>query len=196
MKQKHKKKSHKRGWIGKILFFLLLIGIVVTLFFLFRQEIFDSIKPWFEKRGILRERKEVTLYFSDQEGEYLVGEKRKILKRKDVEEEAEETIIELIRGPRGKLIRTLPPQTKLVTLKIDEKGVARVNFDKTLSKDHPGGSSAEIMSIYSIVNSLTLNFLQIKRVQILIEGETGESIAGHLILDQPISSKTDLIRRQ
>jgi len=196
MKQKHKKKSHKRGWIGKILFFLLLIGIVVTLFFLFRQEIFDSIKPWFEKRGILREKKEVTLYFSDQEGEYLVGEKRRILKRKDVEEEAEETILELIRGPRGKLIRTLPPQTKLVTLKIDEKGVARVNFDKTLSKDHPGGSSAEIMSIYSIVNSLTLNFLQIKRVQILIEGETGESIAGHLILDQPISSKTDLIRRQ
>jgi len=194
MKQRHKKRSRKKSGIGKALFFLILIGIIVTLFFLFRQEIFDSIKPWFEKRGILREKKEVVLYFSDQEGEYLVGEKRKILRRKDVEEAAEETIVELIKGPRGKLIRTLPPQTKLLTLKIDEKGVARVNFDKTLSKDHPGGSSAEIMSIYSIVNSLTLNFLQIKRVQILIEGKTGESIAGHLILDQPISSKTDLIK--
>jgi spore germination protein GerM len=194
MKKKGKKKSRKKGGIWKIFFPLIIIGIGFSILYLFHKEISDSIKPWFEKRRILREKKEVTLYFSDQEGEYLVGEKRKILKRKDVEEEAEETIIELIRGPRGKLIRTLPPQTKLLAVKIDEKGVARVNFDKTLSKDHPGGSSAEIMSIYSIVNSLTLNFLQIKRVQILIEGKTGESIAGHLILDQPISSKTNLIK--
>src|SRR4030042_3541032 len=104
MKQKHKKKSHKKGRIGKILFFLILIGIGISIFFLFRQEIFDSIKPWFEKRGILREKKGILLYFSDSEGEYLIGEKREILKRDEVEEEAEETINELIKGPKGKLI--------------------------------------------------------------------------------------------
>ena len=142
------------------------------------------------------EKREVLLYFSDFEEEYLVGEKRKILKKSEVKEEAKETIIELIKGPKGKLIPTVPPQTKLLTLQLDEKGVAKVNFNKALSKNHPGGSSAEIITVYSIVNSLTLNFPQIKKVQILIEGETGETIAGHLSLDQPISSKPELIGRR
>jgi spore germination protein GerM len=196
MKQKRKKKSHKKNRIGKILFFLILIGILVTLFFLFRQEIFDSVKPWFEKRGILREKRGILLYFSDGESEYLIGEKREILKRDEVEEEAKDAINELIKGPKGKLIPTLPPQTKLLGLELGEDGVAKVNFNKALSKDHPGGSSAEMMTLYSIVNSLTLNFSQIKRVQILIEGKAVETIAGHLSLRQPILPKPDLIRRQ
>ncbi|MCJ7749092.1 MAG: GerMN domain-containing protein [Desulfobacterales bacterium] len=196
MKQKRKKKSHKKNRIGKILFFLILSGILVTLFFLFRQEIFDSVKPWFEKRGILREKRGILLYFSDGESEYLIGEKREILKRDEVEEEAKDAINELIKGPKGKLIPTLPPQTKLLGLELGEDGVAKINFNRALSKDHPGGSSAEMMTLYSIVNSLTLNFSQIKRVQILIEGKAVETIAGHLSLRQPVLPKPDLIRRQ
>ena len=196
MKQKHKKKSHKKGRIGKILFFLILIGIGISIFFLFRQEIFDSIKPWFEKRGIVREKKGILLYFSDGESEYLIGEKREILKRDEIEEEAKDAINELIKGPKGKLIPTLPTQTKLLSLELGEDGVAKVNFNKSLSKDHPGGSSAEMMTLYSVVNSLTLNFPQIKRVQILIEGKGVETIAGHLSLKKPIPPNPDLIRRQ
>ena len=196
MKQKHKKKSHKKSRIGKILFFLILIGIGISIFFLFRQEIFDSIKPWFEKRGIVREKKGILLYFSDGESEYLIGEKREILKRDEIEEEAKDAINELIKGPKGKLIPTLPTQTKLLSLELGEDGVAKVNFNKALSKDHPGGSSAEMMTLYSVVNSLTLNFPQIKRVQILIEGKEIETIAGHLSLRQPVPPKPDLIRRQ
>ena len=163
--------------------------------FLFHREILNTFKPWFEKRKVVREKKMVTLYFSDSEGEYLVGEKREILKKREAREEAEETITELIKGPKGKLIPTLPLRTKLLSLQLDERGLAKVNFNKALSKDHPGGSSAEIMTVYSIVNSLTLNFPRIRRVQILIEGEVGASIAGHLSLDQPVSPNLDLVRK-
>jgi spore germination protein GerM len=194
MKQKRKKKSHKKGRGGKILFLLVIMGIGFSILYLFRQEISDSIKPWFEERGILREKKGILLYFSDSEGEYLIGEKREILKRDEVEEEAEETINELIKGPKGKLIPTLPRQTKLLDLELGEGGVVKVNFNKALSKDHPGGSSAEMMTLYSVVNSLTLNFHQIKRVQILIEGKAVETIAGHLSLKKPISPDPNLIR--
>ena len=205
-KKKGQRKNRKKGGTGKFFFFLIVIGLVVLMVYLFRQEIFHSLKPFLEKKPEkkvdikerkvdLKEKKIVTLFFSEEEGEYLVGERREILKQGDVREQAKETINELIKGPRSKLIRTLPPRTKLLALQISEKGVAKVDFNKSLSKEHPGGSSTEIMTIYSIVNSLTLNFPQIKGVQILIEGETGESIAGHLILDQPISSKTDLIRK-
>jgi spore germination protein GerM len=194
MKPKRKKRSSKKGRGGKILFLLILIGIGLTA--LFYQQIYDSIKPLFERWSVLVEKKEVLLYFSDSEGEYLIAEKRQILKKNVVKEEAKETIIELIKGPKEKLIPTLPPRTKLLALQINDAGVAKVNFSSALSKDHPGGSSAEMMTVYSIVNSLALNFPQIKRVQILIDGKSIETITGHLSLRQPISPKPDLIKRQ
>jgi len=194
MKTKRKKNSPQKSRGGKILFFLILIGVGLVL--LFHQQIFRSVKPLTKRRSALPERKEVLLYFSDNEGEYLVGEKRKILRKSAVQDEAKEMIIELIKGPNGKLIRTLPPRTELLTLEISNTGVARVNFTPALSKDHPGGSSAEIMTVYSIVNSLSVNFPQIRRVQILIDGKPIATIVGHLSLEQPVSPKPDLIKRQ
>jgi len=194
MKTKRKKNTPQKGRGGKILFLLVLIGIGFVL--LFHQQMFRSIKPLSKRRNIPAERKEVLLYFSDSEGEYLIGEKRKILKKNTVQDEAEETVIELIKGPNGKLIPTLPPRTELLTLQISDAGVARVNFNPALSKDHPGGSSAEIMTVYSIVNSLSLNFPQIKRVQFLIDGKPIATIVGHLSLEHPVSPKPDLIKRQ
>lgn len=178
----------------KILFLLILIGMIGLIFYLFRQDIVNSLKPLLERWSLVEKRKEVLLYFSDPEGEYLIGERRKILKKNEVKQEAKETILELVKGPRGELIPTVPPQTKLLTLQINEAGMAKVNFNLALSKDHPGGSSAEMMTVYSIVNSLALNFPQIKRVQILIDGKPIETIAGHLSLRQPISPKPDLIK--
>jgi spore germination protein GerM len=210
-KKKGQKKNRKKSGAGKVLFFLVVIGLGLFLAYQFRKEILESLEAFLkktpekslvrradkepEKRTSLQDRRIVTLYFSAEEGEYLAGEKREISSKGNAQEEAKEVVDELIKGPKGKLIRTLPPRTKLLALQVDEKGLAKVNFDRALSKDHPGGSSAEIMTVYSIVNSLTLNFPQIKEVQILIEGERGRSIKGHLALDRPISSRTDLIKK-
>ena len=202
-KKKSQKKSRKKGRAGKVFLVLILIGIGFVMIYLFRQEISNVLKPFLEKKEVTKEKKEkvaekkvVTLYFSDEQEEYLIGEKRQILKRDEVREEAEETIRELIKGPKGKLLPTLPPRTKILALQLDAKGMARVNFNQALHRDHPGGSSAEMMTLYSIVNSLTFNFPQIKQVQILIEGEKSQTIAGHLSLEDPIFSKPDLIKKQ
>jgi len=45
------------------------------------------------------------------------------------------------------------------------------------------------------VNSLTLNFPQIKRVQILIDGKAAESIAGHISLKQPVSFNPSIVKK-
>lgn len=185
----------KKGGAIKVLIFLIVIGIGALGVFLFHREISNAFKSWLQAKGVLKEKKRVVLYFSDPGSEYLSGEKREIARRDDVEEEAEELISELTKGPKGKLIATLPSRTRLLDLQLDERGIARVNFSKDLSKDHPGGSSGEMMTIYSIVNSLTLNFPEIKRVQILVDGKGIETIAGHISLRQPIGSNPDLIRK-
>jgi hypothetical protein len=195
MKRRRRKK--KDGGIRRLIIFLLIlfgIGIGIALLSLFRPEISRFGRPWFEKRGLFVEKREVTLYFSDHNAEYLTGEKRRITKRKNMEAEAEELLQELIQGPKGQLLPTLPPDTELLSFQIDGMGIGRVNFTKALSKDHPGGSSAEMMTVYSVVNSLALNFPEVKRVQFLVEGEEIETIAGHLSLRHPIPPKPDLIK--
>ena len=199
-KKKGQKKSQRKSGVGRFFLFLVIIGVGLFLAYQFRQEIFDSLKPLLEKKPekktAVKEKKIVTLYFSEEEGEYLVGEKREIPKKESVEEEAKEAIIELIRGPRGELIPTLPSQTELLGLQLDQRGLARVNFNRALTKNHPGGSSAEMMTVYSVVNSLTSNFPNIKRVQFLVEGKQVETIAGHLSLRQSVPPKPDLIKKK
>ena len=115
-----KRKSKKKSRAGKIFVLLILIGAGLFALIHFRQEILNALKPRVEKKVVSKERREITLFFSDEEGEYLIGEKRQILKRGDVEKEAKEAVTELTRGPKGKLIPTLPPQTKLLALELDE----------------------------------------------------------------------------
>jgi len=196
-KAKMKRKKRKKGKSGVkgVLITLVVIGIGIALLSLFRQEISRFVSPWIEKRGFIEGKREATLYFSDQEAEFLIGEKREIRKKEEVEEEAQEVIRELIKGPKGRLLPALPSQTELLSFQLDDKGTARVNFSSALSKDHPGGSSAEMMTVYSVVNTLITNFPVIKRVQFLVEGKEIESITGHLSLNRPIASKPDLIRK-
>jgi hypothetical protein len=195
--KKTRKKSRRKGTF--ILAVLIGIGIGGAVLLLLRQERGVVPRPAVKKPNIVKEQKKeeknVILYFSDENEEYLVGERNKITKRDRLDEEAKELVAELIRGPKGKLIPTLPSQTRLISLHVDEEGLAKISFSKAFTADHPGGSSSEIMTVYSIVNSLTANFPQIKRVQILVEGKEIESIAGHLSLKKPIPSKADLIKK-
>jgi hypothetical protein len=50
------------------------------------------------------------------------------------------------------------------------------------------------MTVYSVVNSLALNFPEVKRVQFLVEGKEIETITGHLSLIRPLSPRPDLIK--
>lgn len=191
---KRRRKAKKKGGRARTLLLLALLGVVMLGGVVFYKEISKPIRSWLEAKGVLNEKRQVTLYFGDPDSDFLLEEKREILKRDDVEEEAEELIGELARGPKGKLIATIPPRTRLLGFQIDERGVARVNFSKELSKDHPGGSSGEMLTVYSVVNSLTRNFPQVKSVQLLIEGRRIETIAGHLSVAHPLRSNPELIK--
>ncbi len=189
------KRRKKKSWVGRLVILLFIIGGVAFFSFLFRKEIIRRIEPLFERVEVVKEKKEVVLYFSNPEGEYLVGERRKISKKKELREEARELLNELIKGPSGKLIPTLPPRTKCLSVLVNEKGLAKVNFDQSLIKDHPGGSSAEILTAFSIVHSLTQNYPEIKKVQILVNGRPIETLSGHLSLKNPLSPNPNLIRK-
>jgi germination protein M len=137
----------------------------------------------------------VTLYFSDQQVEYLVGEKRRIPRRDRLPERAKAVLEELIRGPRSELLPTIPRGTRVRGVTIGEDGVCTVDFDGAIVRNHPGGTSSELMTVYSIVESLTKNVTGVQTVRILVEGEPRETFAGHLFIGAPLGPEPLYVRR-
>jgi germination protein M len=126
--------------------------------------------------------REIVLFFQSPREDLLAPEKRKILWTESVTDQARETVLELIEGPRTGLLPTLPAATGLREIYLREDGTAYVDLDRKFVDNHPGGSSAEIETVFSIVNTLTFNFPEIQRVKILVEGEERATLKEHLDL--------------
>ena len=134
----------------------------------------------------------VTLYFADENAEYLTPERRNITILSS--ETIEKVIVEeLIKGPtEGGHSATIPQGTKLLSLET-KNNVCFVNFSKSFIEKHSGGTSAEALTIYSIVNSLT-ELSGIDRVQFLIEGEKKEEFF-EFIFNEPFLPDKSLIKQ-
>lgn len=134
---------------------------------------------------------ELTLYFSDDQAMEVLPEKRTVEIDEDETQMPLEklAVLELLKGPQdADLKKTLPPEAKLLSVKVKD-GVAILDFSKELQAGHWGGSAGETMTIDSLLYTLT-EIDGIDRVQVLIEGEVIESLAGHYDWSEPFA-KTD-----
>jgi len=137
---------------------------------------------------------EVVLYFSDTQAMFLVPEKRAIIWSANQEELVRKMLEELIKGPTRKdLAPTMPPGVKINSVAL-QNGLATVDFSKELQTNHWGGSAGEMMTIYSIVNTLT-ELPELTQVQILIDKEKVDTIAGHLDVSQPLIRDNTIIAK-
>lgn len=134
------------------------------------------------------------LYFSDRTNSFLKSEDKKFSGLNDPLEFGKRIIEALISGPDGKLMRTIPEKTRLRALYITKDGTAYVDMSREIKDNHPGGIESEIMTIYSIVNSLVLNIPEINAVKILIDGKESTTLAGHIDLKFPLKADMLLIR--
>jgi len=137
----------------------------------------------------------IVLFFLSEEDTYLHPEERKIPADSSIVRQAKRTIEELIKGSQSGLISPFPPETELRELYVTKKGVAYVDFSEDIVEKYLSGSSAEISTIYSVVNSLTYNFRSIEKVFILIEGQEKETLGGHINLSRPFLPLYDLIAK-
>lgn len=134
------------------------------------------------------------LYFADKEKPFLIAEERDLLRAEDVISFAKVIVTALSDGPRQELMRTLPPETVLRALFIDQNKTAYVDFNESLKENHPGGSQAEILTIYAIVNSLVLNIPEIETVKFLFDGRESMTLCGHMDLRFPMKANMLLVR--
>ena len=138
------------------------------------------------------EKKYIKLYFSDLKSEKLIAEAREItVSQKETMEMR--VLKELVKGPvNPKLMKTIPAETKILSAETKE-GICFVNFSQEFRTRHTGGSAGEMMTVYSIVNSLT-EIDGVEKVQFLIEGQK-KDVFIHLIFNEPFSRDQELIQK-
>lgn len=136
---------------------------------------------------------DVVLYFGrmTETDFYLVPERRSVKRNKDLPRAA---LLELIKGPAGGtgLEGLIPKGTRLRNLTVRD-GTAYPDFSAEIRTNFPGGSRAEELLVYSIVNTLT-EFPGIRQVQFLINGDRADTIGGHMGIDMPLKRDESLIR--
>lgn len=129
----------------------------------------------------------IYLYFLDISSDRLKSEMRSINQAMSTVDQAKLTLTELVKGSTTGLKSTIPEGTVLLELFIDEKGCAYASFSYPLSQNHPGGITAELITIGSIVQTLASNFPEeIQKVQILIGNKEAKTLAGHIDISKPI----------
>jgi len=135
----------------------------------------------------------VFLYFVDPAHPYLTAEQRPGMEAEASVEFCRLLVESLIRGPSGGLARTIPPEAMLRAVFLEGK-TAYVDFSREISDSHPGGIVSELMTVYSIVNTLVLNIDGVDQVKLLIEGRDADTLAGHIDIRSPLSADMMIIR--
>jgi len=201
--------SKKKRNNPKIIFSLLIIVVIVIVgYLIFNKFIVPVWERYTEKPVITKEVPykeeeieevepvpteevvEVNLYFSDSQAMYLVAEKRKISQAPSL---ARQAVVELIKGPESSdLYPTIPEGTQVNEVYIVDD-IVYIDLSEEIFKNHPGGSSGELMTVYSIVNTLT-EIPMIKGVQILVEGNEMKSLVGHIDISMPLLRDEDWIK--
>ena len=134
----------------------------------------------------------VKLFFQAADRPGLVMEERTVPFSSDLGTQLKAVVGELVRGSKSGLVATLPPETKVLEVFVTPRGVAYVDLSKEASQG-TSGSHDELLSVYSIVNSLTVNFPAVKRVQILLDDRPTDTLAGHVDLSRPLTADMTLL---
>jgi spore germination protein GerM len=129
----------------------------------------------------------VKLFFPAGDRPGLVIEDRTVSFSDDLSQQLRVVVEELARGSQIGLGPSLPAGTRVLEVFVTARGVAYVDLSKEAASPAGRGSDDELITVYSVVNSLTSNFPSaVKRVQIVIEDRQVPTLAGHVDLTRPL----------
>ena len=109
-------------------------------------------------------------------------------------EQAREIVNAQIAAVSEPLVSAVPPGTALRAVYLTGRGEAYVDLSSEAVTAHPGGTLNELLTVYTIVDALTVNLPAVQSVQILIDGKEVTTLAGHVDLRQPLAKNLGLVQ--
>jgi hypothetical protein len=137
----------------------------------------------------------VAIYFPDNNG-LLSAEEKNVANWATAEAGAQRVLEALMTGPESeRLFAPLPAEVTLGTVHLSPESVLYVDLaSKTLSSPPTTGSQMELMTVYSLVNTVMLAIPEIESVVLLWNGRQPPSFGGHVDTSLPLRADRDLIR--
>jgi Sporulation and spore germination len=126
------------------------------------------------------------MFFVNAEGTALSGVEQEVTHGEGTVEQARRIVEAQLAAAAPPLASAIPPGTKLRTIFLTPGGDAYIDLTGEVQTNHPGGTTNEILTVYSLVNALTSNLPAVTGVQILIDGKEVDTLVGHLDLRRPI----------
>ena len=145
------------------------------------------------EEGSAGRRISVRLYFEAPDRDGLLPEEREIAFSPDLAGQLRTVVEELAKGSTTGLLATLPPGTRVLEVFVQARGVAHVDLSAEAGAGLPGGSRAELFTVYSIVNTIVTNFPSVSRVRILVDDRPLTSLGGHVDLSRPLPPDMTLV---
>jgi spore germination protein GerM len=127
------------------------------------------------------------LFYVAEDGTRLTSVERDVAYGERPDEQAREIIAAQIAPVVDPLLSAIPPGTTLRAVFITKSGDAYVDLSREARAAHPGGTVDELLTVYTIVNALTVNLPAVTGVQLLVDGKEVDTLAGHVDLRRPLA---------
>jgi hypothetical protein len=137
-----------------------------------------------------------TLFYVAGDGGELVPVSREVPLGGTPGEQARRIVeAELQLAPTG-TFSPIPAGTTVRAVYLTAKGEAFVDLSHEIVSGHSGGSLDEALTVFALVNALTVNLPDVSGVQILVDGKEVDTLAGHIDLRHPLKRSLKWIRKQ
>jgi hypothetical protein len=133
------------------------------------------------------------LYFEAPDRDGLLPEERDVAFSRDLAQQIRTVVEELAKGPTSGLLATLPPGTRVLEVFVQGQGVACISLSPEIATGLTGGSRAELLTVYSIVNTVVANFPGVSRVRLVVNDQPTTSLGGHVDLARALPPDMTLV---
>ena len=137
-----------------------------------------------------------TLFYVADDGSELVPVSREVPLGATPVEQARRIIEAQLQPAPAGLYSAIPAGTSVRAVYLTGKGEAFVDFSHGLVTGQTGGSLDEALTVFTLVDALTVNLPDVSGVQILVDGKEVDTLAGHIDLRHPLKRSLKWIRRQ
>jgi hypothetical protein len=133
------------------------------------------------------------LFYVSEDGTRLIGVERDVAYGDGSAGQAAEIVKAQIAPVAAPLLSAVPPGTMLRALYVTAGGEAFVDLSREIVTAHPGGSLDELLTVYAIVDALTMNLPAVTSVQVLVDGKEVDTLAGHVDLRRPLAKNVSWV---
>jgi sporulation and spore germination protein len=134
------------------------------------------------------------LFYVAADGMRLTGVERDVAYGDGATAQAREIVAAQIAPVAEPVVSAVPAGTALRAVFLTEGGEAYVDLSREVVSAHPGGTLNELLTVYTIVNALTVNLPAVTAVQVLVDGKEVETLAGHVDLRQPLAKNLSWVQ--